>query len=435
MIPNMSKSADGVTPSGAPMPATRVRALGAAEHLYSNINERTPVHFVIAAEYPTVLTQEQVASALRDLQARHPLLAVQVEDHPGSSLGFYRPFTVPAVELTVWKQPAHDWQQIAANEMERRFESSTAPLIRATLISDAQSSTILLTFNHTIADGMASVSVLKDLTAVLNGHRLDPLPAPPAKEELVARALPDISAFAPRERPTPDPLMTSQMPLLPLDGTPPQVRTDAFDKELTARIVQRCRVERTSVHTALVAAASRVRSLLYGEEFVRAATLIDVRGLIGAGEDCGAYFRHTRTGMSPHDGKTLWDQARLVKAELATARSTAATVATTTAIEQFMSANADPKAVESLLASALSTEVTISNLRVVDMEPSGPIHPTAIWGPVAPSMFGGEVTLGITTFESRLRVTAYGNMLSDDFLPGLRETLSDACREDRKTRH
>jgi hypothetical protein len=179
------------------MPATRVRALGAAEHMYSSINERTPMYVAIAAEYPTVLTQEQVKSALRALQSRHPLLAVQVEDHPGSSRGSYRPFTVPAVELTIWKQSAHDWQQIAASEMGRRFESSTAPLIRATLISDAQSSTILLTFNHTIPDGMACVSVLKDLTAVLNGHQLDPLPAPPARDELIARALPDISQFAP----------------------------------------------------------------------------------------------------------------------------------------------------------------------------------------------------------------------------------------------
>lgn len=132
-----------------------------------------------------VLETQQLRKALDSLQQRHPLLSVHIEDHPSIRLGFYRTAAVDPMALTVLDAAHCDWWSMAAVELARPFDRSTAPLMRAALLTRAKSSIGILTVDHSIADGISSVIVLDDLIAALNGRQLEDLPTPPTIEDLI----------------------------------------------------------------------------------------------------------------------------------------------------------------------------------------------------------------------------------------------------------
>jgi NRPS condensation-like uncharacterized protein len=158
--------------------------------MFYRYGERNPALFLIVAEFGNVLAEEQLRAALLAIQQRHPLLSVHVEDHRESRLGFYRAESVARIDLTVHERDDSQWQLLAAEELTRPFDRSTAPLMRAVLLNGPSNSAVLLTFEHTIADGISSVVILNDLVASLNGHHLTELGVPPSQEEMIALRLP-----------------------------------------------------------------------------------------------------------------------------------------------------------------------------------------------------------------------------------------------------
>src|SRR4051812_32466625 len=156
-------------------PTTLVRPLGALERLFFRYSERNPSHFLLVAEFDMVLGAGKLRRALNAVQRRHPLLSVHVQDHPSVRLGFHRAHTVAPIALQVLDGTDGAWQSVAAGELARPFDRSTAPLMRAVLLTGSMSSILILTFDHTIGDGISSIIVLDDLITALNGRALDPL--------------------------------------------------------------------------------------------------------------------------------------------------------------------------------------------------------------------------------------------------------------------
>jgi hypothetical protein len=139
--------------------------------------------------------------------------------------------------------------------------------MRAALLKRPTSSVILLTFDHTIGDGISSILVLDDLIAALNGRQLEKLPLSPAIEDLISDSLGDTAAA---DLPEPNPRMAQPTSKRPFDGTPPFVHAVAMNEADTTRLALRCRAENTTVHAAMLVAASRARGHQTGETFVRA---------------------------------------------------------------------------------------------------------------------------------------------------------------------
>jgi hypothetical protein len=215
---------------------TLVRPVGAIERMFYRYAERNPVHFSLAAEFDIVLAEDQLRAA--------------------------------------------------AEELARPFDRSTAPLLRAVLLNGQSSSALLLTFDHTIADGISSVIVLKDLVDSLNGHHLTPCDVPPSQEEAITLRLPSSNHQPIPEPAVPGARMLKPCSIRPFDGTRPHVRTVALRGPDTSRLVNRCRAEQTTVHAAIVAASSRVRATLHGEDFFRVASPINIRPTINVGDGC-----------------------------------------------------------------------------------------------------------------------------------------------------
>ncbi len=404
--------------------STLVRPIGALERLFFRYSERNPSHFLLVAEFDLVLEAQQLRKALDSLQQRHPLLSVHIEDHPSTRLGFYRAAAVDPIALTVLDAAHCDWRSMAAVELARPFDRSTAPLMRTALLTRAKSSIVILTFDHSIADGISSVIVLDDLIAALNGRQLEDLPTPPTIEDLIDNSLSGNSAMSAA---TPDERMTTPTSHRPFDGAPPFLQTATVREEDTTRLAQRCRAESTTVHAAILVAASRARSQLLGDGFVRALSPINIRVLTEAEAHCAAYFSGACTGLAPADGMSFWDQARAMSAEVDAARSEVGVVMASQAIRQAMTVDATASAARHVFGEVFAWEVLVTNLGRQDLTHTGEIAPSAIWAPIVQMHTTDEYVIGIVTYRGRLRMTCVGYSPVTDYLNSVVDILLAAA--------
>jgi NRPS condensation-like uncharacterized protein len=317
---------------------------------------------------------------------------------------------------------------MVAEELSRPFDRSTAPLMRAGLITSAPYYAVVLTFNHIIADGISSVMVLNDLLSALNGQVLPKLPVPPAVEEVLARTLTAVDHPVPLATAAPDSRTGRSHSLRPFDGTAPHIHSVVIDSAATAQLVSRCRREQTTVHSAIATAVSRIYSEQYGDDYVRAFTPINIRRLINVDGDCADYLSSTTTGVSPMDGAPFWEQARAITAHLEVARSAAGVLAAASAIEHAIGIDVDATTVEGLFTSALSFEFMATNLGVQDFQGTGPIHPTALWGPVQENQITDNFVIGSATYRGVLRIVTCAYEPAATFLDAVAALLRQASQ-------
>jgi hypothetical protein len=194
----------------------------------------------------------------------------------------------------------------------------------------------------------------------------------------------------------------------------------------SAQLLRSCRTEQTTVHAAIVTAASRVHCKHLGSDYVRVGTPINIRALIGVGGDCADYFIPTSTGMAPVDGSPFWTQAREVGCQLAVARSAYGIVAAAKATQQGIPVDAEVGTAEQFFTDGLPFEMLISNLGVQDLNDVGPIRPTALWGPLTLSQIDGEYVTGVVTYQGQLRMATCGYTPTRAFIDDVRTTLVDA---------
>ncbi len=179
----------------------------------------------------------------------------------------------------------------------------------------------------------------------------------------------------------------------------------------------------------MVVAMCRVRAAERGEDFLRVLNPINFRALVGIGDDCGLYFQSTWTGLSPWDGTPFWDQARATTAHLEVARSARGIRTASLAVEQAITLDAEVDHVEELFSRVCPFDMLVSNLGMQNLDGTGPLRPTAVWGPVVQSQTEGEHVTGITTFEGRLRMTTCGYGVPATFLKSVGDALVAAVEE------
>ncbi|MEU6497756.1 condensation domain-containing protein [Streptomyces sp. NPDC046984] len=419
----MTSPHDGISGAGE---GVFVRELGAFERIYYKFEQRHTMNFMIAAEFAEFLTSEQVASALRGAQRRHPLLRAYIRDNATGGAEFWSLSPAPEIHVRVVHSDHREWNSIAAAEFIRKIDVSIPPLVRAVLVAGSEGSTILLNFSHVIADGMSAVRIVNDVVAFLNGKALEILPTPPPQEQLIDKHLPKIDRSVLVALPEPSSEMAARVGFDSDTEQVPEVSTCTLDPEFTAEIVNRCKAEGSTVHGLLVAAFSQAYGVHRAQDFVRTVTPINIRGLIGAGNEVANYISAARTGSVEPGGSSIWDRARAVNEELGMPRSEVGTAIGSMAIRHFLPPGADGAVVEEFMNGQLGYEMQVSNIGVLDFPRSGAIHPTAVWGPMLLLNIAGEVNSGITTFGGRLRIVTSSRAVDGKFLDRVREILAEA---------
>jgi NRPS condensation-like uncharacterized protein len=385
------------------------------------------------AELADDLDPAALGVALLAVQRRHPLLNVHVADHPRTRLGFYRPARVPPIPMAVVEDTGSTWRDVVAEQLTRPFDSSIAPLTRVVLLRGGPHTpaAIVLTVDHAVVDGLSAAYMLRDLFSALNGHRLQQLPVPPSQEELLGAlrdtqpsTTPPVNGLPPVAQPQ---WLASPSTIRPFDGAVPDLSVIAFEEDLTGRLVARARAERTTVHSALVSAMSRVIIQSGRNEFVRTLTPIDIRTHIGVGDAICLYLSASRTAFTRQQLTDLWEMARTVSDQLAAARSVPAVLAASAVAERFIPVDATTADAESFTVQGLSFEAFASNLGVLDVGAPDSVRPVAIWGPAILGQIQGELSAGICTFNGQLRIVCTSRDPLAHYLDRVRDVLGAAC--------
>jgi len=97
---------------------------------------------------------------------------------------FFRHVDGAAIPLRVVDGPScPTWQEEMAREIFTPFAGDAAPLLRATLIHEANRAVFILAAHHTISDGVSMAAALCDLFHVLAGGTIELHPIIPPMEE------------------------------------------------------------------------------------------------------------------------------------------------------------------------------------------------------------------------------------------------------------
>lgn len=408
------------------------RPLGAFERLFYRYSERNPLHFAFVAEFPSEIGDPALRAALRAVQARHPLLRVSVEDDGAGGPVSIAPAPVRPIPLQRVADTSAQWTHVAAVELSTPFDRQAAPLVRATLMAGPLRSTILLTFDHTIADGISSALIVEGLVSALNGVELPPLSLPPPQEVMLAQHLPRVpdSALSPDSVPAADPHLSAMSTIRPFDGTPPHLATCEWTEMDTAALVEQCRTHGTTVHSAIVVAASRTFADSRSLPYVRVLSPINFRGLIGNPSDCADYFMAARTGMATTDRASFWDDARDVLDQLRPLRSAQGIRTASETVQSMVPARISAHGAQQFLLNGLSHDLTVTNLgvRKLNSGPVGTMRPDALWGPILLNQIADETVTGVTTYQGRLRMVTTSYTPPGDFLDAMVDRLLHVVR-------
>ncbi len=255
------------------------------------------------------------------------------------------------------------------------------PLLRVTALYAPETTAIILTFHHAIADARSAVWILDDLMRALAGEQLKALRFSPTIEDAVLRPTVTASRLSQATRSTKcSPEMTSAAPVVS-NGLRTHVVTAEFSQGETARLVGQCRANKTTVTGAICAAASR-HVPASDSDTVRMVCPIDLRILASIEKGaCGVFIGAGSVALPVAGTWSIWEDARHSIASIARSRSPGAVID----FMRWMSAEFPPTAQSERLRAFLSGEpqssLVVSNLGILPMaERYGPYVVRAVWG-------------------------------------------------------
>ncbi|WP_367048346.1 peptide synthetase [Streptomyces sp. Je 1-332] len=418
----MATRSQGEVVQGEVVRGEAVRPLGAFERTIDLYMRHNPLQFSLVAELDRHIPESELASALVKLRDRHPMLGVSV-DRTGPEAVYRKTGAATPVTTLAEGTP---WQAVMAAEQIRPISPAPGgPSVRAVLLPRGQRCDIVLTFAHQITDGVGGLRALLDLVAVLDGEELAPGSMPEALEDLLARDVtaPDTTAAA---APPDDPRMSAGGELAPFSGQLPHLQALALDRELTTRLLHRCRQESTSAHAALCAAAAVVFHRR-GREFVRVLTPVDLRRACGLPDEVVNRFAGARTASEAYEADDFWKLARRTRESLARQRGPGALKAAGAALAAHAPTSAGEA--EAMMGAATAADIQITNLGAAEprLRRTGTL--TALWGPGQITQLRGEHVLGVVTVAGRLRMTELTHDPVAGLVGDIAAVLAEACAE------
>ncbi len=290
-----------------------LRTLGALEHLFAAYGEDGTMNFTIAARVSGKLTESDVAAALAKVQERHALLSVSLgwsEDGTHCFMVSERPIPLSAIAASTTS-----WERIAESELNRPLGSADAPLVRATMVAGAVSTTLFLTFNHAIADGMAAVFVMRQLLSALSGAELSAAATDARIEDRIGLEVPRFF------RNSSSSIETAATGISPLHPSTPGTMVNAveIDVDRLAKLRHIAKSRDTTINSMITAALGRSLVSLnerWSEKALRVMSPIDLRSGFDIPEHVGLSLSIAVTPFERSE-TAFWDEVRRVHEQIA----------------------------------------------------------------------------------------------------------------------
>ncbi len=314
------------------------------------------------------------------------------------------------------------WEREVEREMRTLFDPTKAPLIRAVLILQPEQAIVILITHHSIADGMSSVFLLRDLLAAVSGQPLTRYPFPRSLDEIVG---------APVRTSAEPGVAFSQDLAKKCVESPVHVKSKVLSQELTSQLQRRARQEGTTVHGVLCAAvtvAGREIDQQWRESPLRIFSPVDIRGLIGVEDQCMDAFSKAVSVIETNSPASLWDLARSIRSTLLPFKTVEGNGPVISAISGAMATNMDVEQGAEFNRAAFSEETMVSNVGLVPYSPDfGKVTVKSLW---APAMLRGhepEQTIGVATINGSIHLIHTSWNPIPGLLEGVEQKLAEAC--------
>jgi NRPS condensation-like uncharacterized protein len=406
-----------------------IRPLGCGErffHLYAQVY---PVHFCLCAEIEGAVDSDALRWALNQVRERHPILKACIVDDGEFGAAFYesdRPIELETI--AVGKDV--DWRPTVERELKKPMGIGENALLRATALCGPETTIIVLTFYHAVADALSGIWVLQDVMCALAGEQLEAFQSfpPPIEEKIPGSSLSPAHAWE-ADRITPTlPEIRSAVPIVP-DNLRTNIVTAELSREETARLLERCRTNDTTMHGVICAAASR-HVPASDHDKVRMICPIDLRKLAGIENGiCGVFIGASSVEVPIGGTTSIWDDARRIVHGMTQSRSPEAVIALMSRMSVEFSPTARSENLRAFLSAGPQSSLVVSNLGILPMvERYGPYHVKAVWGPAMLTNFPEDrQTIGVGTFGGQLRIVHQSYVPIRGLVPAIRKSLLTAC--------
>jgi len=359
--------------------------------------------FTVCARMHGPITGEDLRRALDRLGRRHPLLAVRLAPAESAGGACFTTNDVPPIPLRILERSSDEaWVREAEQEITRAFDHRTGPLCRCVWLRGAESSDLIVVYDHLVVDGRASMIALRDLMLFLADPqlRMEPL-VPPMMCDIIPDALRAmILDTAARWSGTPQAAPPAQYSAAP--APPMRILPVVWDATETAALTAACKTRRLTVQSALCAAFALPFAEREPDSPVRFIECpFDLRGRLSPppGEAVGNYISLPVIRFACAPGRDPWETARRAGAALASIDE-----------DQLFT---DPLVMMSAAEHPISRppvdvryDLSLSNVGRIEIpETYGTCRIESIFGPTIGVFLTGHRILAVTTFAGRMRAT------------------------------
>lgn len=397
------------------------RILGAFEKTFWLLDQIDSKDFALAAEVIGIASEEDWRMAVNQVQKRHPNLSARITMDQ-----FKRPFIehtdsmlIPLKVITIDND--FRWEQEVENELATRFNTEDGLLFRIVLLQKPEDTVLILVANHTLADGSSLMYLFRDLLSAVSGHQLQELAPQKSNDETLG--LPEDSIITDTE--------TAEYVFNKLAPVSPKVESIRFSNAHTLQIVERSKLERTTVHGAICAAvviASRKFRKEWDDKKNELISPICTRKALGLDDNCGLNITTHPVYFESEEELSFWDIARLAKTGL---KGTETAEHVQNYLEFFRKLTFNSTNIQQMidiLKEAFNHQIMVTNLVKVKYKTDfGKLKLKSLYGPMVRSGKGMEQTIGAVTSNGQLCLTNTSDNPITDLLGEIERLLAEVC--------
>lgn len=400
----------------------KVRPLGAYEKLFWVMDQKSALHFAIAAEIEGQASVGAWRFALDTVQQRHPNLSVRIEGNKFDNAYLEQVSNYQIPLRVVTSGSGEDWNHELETEMVNRFNLRQAPLVRAVLIHQPGKSIFIFVSNHSIGDGMSVALIIRDILNVVAGKTIDYLPPICSLDELLKiniKAIPEQKQLG------------ITISLDPKPRAAVKIERLLVSPEFTKELQSTTKSKNTTVHGALTAAfvlAGRRLSQEWQEQPVRILHPVSVRKMLELGDDYGLLFNSIIVPYDPDKGTSFWELARAAKESISITKSADWNKNMVKNVSDIFNGDMELGMVENILNQAFDHNLLLSNLTQITYDTNfGDLKLKALWGPMVLAANDGAQTVGAATTNGQLTLTLVSHKPKIRLLDMARNILVNAC--------
>jgi NRPS condensation-like uncharacterized protein len=382
------------------------RPLGANERIFWSYQQIRPMHFVTTANIIGILHVKELQEAIAKVQRHHPLLNVQIILDKSDSPWFAENSTKIPIRL-VKRNSEQQWQKEVEQELASPFDWNEAPLIRVVLLQGNNASDLIITCDHSIADGRSVMFLLRDILQAIE------LPNEPlinlSPQQNYEQLVPDAKKI---EQPSFEPSLSNTKTKQELpENSHPRLHAWSLSAVETISLVSKCKKAGTSVHAAICAAfllaiaeQGTPKTNLRESAALKCLSPIDVRKFLSTiDEDFGFYFTTIVTTDNVTADLSLWELARSVKDQLNQRINPEQIFAPIPDAEAFVSTLPSHKDTVSMMETVNDYDILVSNLgRLTIPKKYGELALAAVYGPSLMSHIDQDLVVGVTTLDDQM---------------------------------